>query len=76
MTRTVHGKVRGRSIELSEDLGVPEGQDVEVQIKILSATPTDGPRMTEGLAKIYEILGERYDSGFTDLAERHNEHQP
>jgi predicted DNA-binding antitoxin AbrB/MazE fold protein len=30
----------------------------------------------EGLRKIYEILDRRYSSGFTDTAERHNEHQP
>ncbi len=29
-----------------------------------------------GLAKIYAIMSERYDSGQSDLAERHNEHQP
>lgn len=34
-------------------------------------TPTE-----EGLRKIYEILDRRYSSGFTDTAERHNEHQP
>jgi hypothetical protein len=38
MTRTIHGKVHGRTIELDEDLGVPEGQDVEIQLKII------GPR--------------------------------
>ena len=32
--------------------------------------------MSEGLAKIYEILGRRYKSGHTDTAARHNEHQP
>ncbi len=26
--------------------------------------------------KIYEILDARFDSGFTDTAARHNEHQP
>ena len=32
MTRTMHGKVHGRTIELDEDLGVVEGQEVEVQV--------------------------------------------
>ncbi len=36
MTRTIHGKVHGRTIELDEDLGVPEGQDVEVQVNIMN----------------------------------------
>jgi hypothetical protein len=36
MTRIVHGIVHGRTIELNEDPGVPEGQDVEVQIKVIA----------------------------------------
>lgn len=32
MNRTLHGKVHGRTIELEEDLGVAEGQEVEVQL--------------------------------------------
>lgn len=37
MTKTMHGKVRGKTIEFEEDLGVADGQDVEVEIKV--ATP-------------------------------------
>jgi hypothetical protein len=36
MTRTMHGKVRGKTIELEEDLGVADGQEVEVQVKIMN----------------------------------------
>jgi hypothetical protein len=35
MTKTVHGKVHGRTIELDEDLGVIDGQEVEVQVKMI-----------------------------------------
>ena len=35
MTKTLHGKVHGKTIELDEDLGVNEGQDVEIQVKIV-----------------------------------------
>jgi hypothetical protein len=73
MTRTVHGKIHGKTIELDEDLGVPEGQEVEVQVTIPGAGT---PPLSEGLAKVYAILGERFDSGHSDTAERHNEHQP
>jgi hypothetical protein len=76
MTRTLHGKVHGKTIELDEDLGIPEGQEVEVQVKIVPPTPPTRPAVTEGLAKIYEILGRRHSSGHKDTAERHNEHQP
>jgi len=35
MTKTLHGKVHGKTIELDEDPGVAEGQDVEVQVTIV-----------------------------------------
>jgi hypothetical protein len=76
MTKTLHGKVHGKTIELDEDLGVAEGQEVEVQVTIVQTTEPPRPPISEGLAKIYAILGERYNSGHTDTAERHNEHQP
>ena len=38
MTKTLHGKVHGKMIELDEDLGVAEGQEVEVQVKLVPAT--------------------------------------
>lgn len=76
MTKTVHGRVHGNTIELDENLGVAEGQQVEVQVTIIE-TPQPGPDRTDGgLAGIYRIMGERYDSGHRDTAERHNEHQP
>ena len=51
MTNTLHGKVHGRTIELDEDPGVAEGQEVEVQMKVISrinAKPGDGFLRTEG----------------------------
>ncbi len=75
MTRTIHGIVRGRMIELDEDLGVADGQEVEVPVKVIPPSQPQPP-MSEGLAKVYEILGRRHSSGHTDTAERHNEHQP
>ena len=76
MTKTLHGIVRGKTIELDEDLDVAEGQEVEVQVKIVHPTNPPQPPTSAGLAEIYSILGERYNSGHTDTAERHNEHQP
>ena len=76
MTKTLHGKVHGKTIELDEDLDVVDGQEVEVQVKIVQTTKPRQPPISEGLAKIYAILGERFNSGHTDTAERHNEHQP
>ena len=35
MTKTVHGIVHGKTIELDEDLGVAEGQPVEVRVEVV-----------------------------------------
>ena len=51
MTRTIHGRVHGKTIELDEDLGVAEGQEVEVQVRVLPKTarkPGEGLLRTEG----------------------------
>ena len=42
MIRTVHGKIHGKTIELAEDLGLAEGQDVEVRVKVVPAGKTWG----------------------------------
>jgi hypothetical protein len=36
MTKIVHGIVHGKTIEFDEDLGVADGQEVEVHIKVIS----------------------------------------
>ena len=38
MTKTLHGTVHGRTIELNEDLGAAEGQQVEIQVKLIPPT--------------------------------------
>jgi hypothetical protein len=35
--KTIQGRIRGRTIELTEDSGLQDGQEVEVQVK---AVPT------------------------------------
>jgi hypothetical protein len=35
MTRTLRGKLHGKTIELDEDLGVVDGQEVEVRVTIV-----------------------------------------
>jgi hypothetical protein len=61
MTRTPHGKVHGKAIELDEDLGVAEGQEVEVQVKVVQPTePTTAP-MGEGLKKADKVSGTKKD---------------
>lgn len=35
MTKVIHGKIHGRTIELAEDLGLQEGQEVRVAVTVL-----------------------------------------
>jgi hypothetical protein len=42
MTRTIHGKIHGKTIELDEDLGVAEGQEVEVQVRVIARATRPG----------------------------------
>jgi hypothetical protein len=51
MTKAIHGKVHGKIIELDEDLGVADGQEVEVQVRVIPRTsrkPGEGFLRTEG----------------------------
>jgi hypothetical protein len=51
MSRTIHGKAHGNMIELDEDLGVSDGQAVEVQITVIGPSPQRSGRgfaSTEG----------------------------
>ena len=59
MTRTIHGRIHGKTIELDEDLGAAEGQEVEVQVRMLAdrkklpgpppGWSSEAPRSTAGL---------------------------
>ena len=51
MTKTLHGKIHGKTIKLDEDLGVVDGQEVEVRVRLISKTtrqPGEGFVRTEG----------------------------
>ena len=59
-----------------EPVSLPEGTHVDVLTPTDAEDETPIAPMREGLARVYSILGERYESGRHDTAERHNEHQP
>jgi hypothetical protein len=51
MTKTLHGTIHGRTIELNEDPGIAEGQEVEIHMKVSAAMPRnpgEGFIRTEG----------------------------
>jgi hypothetical protein len=52
---------------------IPEG--AKVTVVVIDASPTQSP-LGSNSPELYEILSRSYDTGVTDLAARHNEHQP
>ena len=73
---TVHAIYENGVFRPVEPVDLPDKTPVEFEPRVVSDAPEAPPPMSEGLAKIYEILGRRYSSGHTDTAARHNEHQP
>jgi predicted DNA-binding antitoxin AbrB/MazE fold protein len=55
---------------------LPEGAQVNVVAAESVPKVASPPELSEEMKEIYDILGERYSSGHTDTAARHNEHQP
>ena len=47
MTRTLRGVIHGRTVELRKDLGVPDGQPVEITIRTVASPKPSG----EGLRR-------------------------
>ena len=75
MTTTVHAIFENGVFRPVEPVALPERTSVELEVRT-SGQPQPQSPMPEGLAKVYSILGERYDSGHADTAARHDEHQP
>ena len=52
MTRTIHGTIHGKIIELDEDIGLVEGQQVEITVRTVASPekrqPGAGFLRTEG----------------------------
>jgi hypothetical protein len=59
VTKLIHGTIRGRTIELTEDLGLAEGQEVEVSVRTVPEAPTRKPG--EGLLRTEGSLADDSD---------------
>ena len=70
--KTIHAVYEEGVFRPLEKVELPERTEVEFEPRpIESAKDQNG-----SLDAIYEILSRRYDTGESDIAERHNEHQP
>ena len=77
MSSTVHAIYENGVFRPVGPVDLPERTPVEFEPRVRAEAPEPPqPPMSEGLAKVYEILGHRYNSGHADTAARHNEHQP
>lgn len=56
-------------------MSLPDQSRVRITFEPIDAAEAERERL-ESLEAIYEVLDQRYSSGETDVAARHNEHQP
>ena len=57
INRTLHGVINGKTIELTEDPGMPAGQQVDVAVTSL---PTQKPGWGDGLRRSAGALSEEW----------------
>ncbi|MFL5341568.1 MAG: hypothetical protein ACJ8F7_15590 [Gemmataceae bacterium] len=56
MTKVIHGKINGRTIELTEDPGLAPGEEVEVQVRSVRVPPNWG----DGLKRCAGALADEW----------------
>ena len=69
--RTIHAIYANGVFLPKEKVELPERCEVEFEPREVKSAKADA-----ALAGIYDILAERYASGESDVAARHDEHQP
>jgi predicted DNA-binding antitoxin AbrB/MazE fold protein len=69
---TIHAIFEDGVFRPREPVELPEGSEVEFEPRIVPP----GDSENDALARVYELLGRRFESGEHDVAARHNEHQP
>ena len=73
MSRTIRAVYENGVFRPIEPVDLPEHTAVEFEPRIQDDPPPSP--MSAGLAEIYAVLGERYESGHPDTAARHGEPQ-
>ena len=70
--KTIHAVFESGVFRPLEAVELPERTEVEFEPRPVAQRETG----KNGLDGIYAVLSERYQSGETDVAARHNQHQP
>ena len=71
MTTTFQAIYENGVFRPTQPVDLPEPCNVEVEVRTVEGEPH-----RPSLDDVYEILNARFDSGESDVAARHNEHQP
>ncbi len=69
---TIHAIYKDGVFRPSAPVELPDGSEVVFEPRIVG----EGNGSADSLSKIYAILGQSFETGDRDTAERHNEHQP
>ncbi|HUT93957.1 MAG TPA: antitoxin family protein [Thermoguttaceae bacterium] len=67
----VHAVFENGVFHPTAPVDLPERCEVEFEPRVVR--PGEDSR---GLDEVYDVLSERYETGESDVAARHNEHQP
>ena len=70
--KTVHAVYEQGVFKPTERVELPDHCQVEFEPRPVGSSAAHGA----ALADVYAVLSERYESGESDVAARHDEHQP
>lgn len=68
--RVIHAIYENGVFRPTDPVDLPEASEVEVELRVMK------PSTDKRLDTIYSILEARFESGESDVAARHDEHQP
>ena len=68
--RVIHAIYENGVFRPTDPVDLPEASEVEVELRVMK------PSEERRLDTIYSILDARFESGESDVAARHDEHQP
>jgi predicted DNA-binding antitoxin AbrB/MazE fold protein len=67
----IHAVYENGVLRPTEPIDLPESSEVEVELRLVSPASEE-----KHLDAVYTLLEARFNSGESDVAARHNEHQP
>jgi predicted DNA-binding antitoxin AbrB/MazE fold protein len=69
--KTIHAVYENGVFRPQEKVALPEHAEVEFEPRLVAQGLS-----SQQLAAIYDVLDQRFESGESDVAARHTEHQP